>query len=198
ATRNDKRLIAVVLGAPSSAARTIHAAQLLERGFNGDALTWLTPAASTVEELKPVEDTTPPNLHDEICGKHNKNKKPRAENEDEALADPAVQALMLSNLRGSKAKPGSVLGATVASMMPPVVVFTGPPKGPTKSPTQLAAPGDTSLQAAIDASKSGDSAATALATRKSTVATYSASTADDSVPLPRPRPKLARVKSANR
>ena len=199
ATRNDKRLIAVVLGAPSSAARTIHAAQLLERGFNGDALTWLTPAAGTVEELKPVEDTTPPNLHDEICGKHDKKKKkPRAENEDEALADPAVQALMLSNLRGSKAKPGSVLAATVASMMPPVVVFTGPPKGPTKSPTQLAAPGDTSLQAAIDASKSGDSAATAIATGRSTATTYSASTADDSVPLPRPRPKFARVKSAIR
>src|SRR5215471_12200238 len=77
ATRNDKRLIAVVLGAPSSGARTIHAAQLLEKGFNGDALTWLTPALGTVEELKAV-DATPPNLHEEVCGKH--HKKPRAEN----------------------------------------------------------------------------------------------------------------------
>src|SRR5258705_7477643 len=34
ATRDGKRLIAVVLGAPSSAVRALKAAQLLERGFN--------------------------------------------------------------------------------------------------------------------------------------------------------------------
>ena len=36
ATRNGRRLIAVVLGAPSSAVRAAKAAQLLERGFNGN------------------------------------------------------------------------------------------------------------------------------------------------------------------
>src|SRR5712691_4731252 len=36
ATRDGKRLIAVVLGAPSSAARALKAAQLLERGFNSN------------------------------------------------------------------------------------------------------------------------------------------------------------------
>src|SRR5262249_59230579 len=127
------------------------------RGLSGDALTWWTPASGTVDELKPVEETTPPNLHDEICGKHDKKKKkPRAENEDEALADPAVQALMLSNLRGSKAKPGSLLGNTVASMMPPVVVFTGPPKGQKKSPTQLGAPGEPRLHTTVEAAHYGD------------------------------------------
>src|SRR6516162_5411581 len=42
ATRNGRRLVAVVLGAPSSAARALKAAQLLERGFNtSSGLTWL-------------------------------------------------------------------------------------------------------------------------------------------------------------
>ena len=36
ATRDDKRLIAVVLGAPSSAVRAVKAAQLLERGFSAE------------------------------------------------------------------------------------------------------------------------------------------------------------------
>ena len=34
ATRDGRRLIAVVLGAPSSQVRTVKAAQMLERGFN--------------------------------------------------------------------------------------------------------------------------------------------------------------------
>jgi D-alanyl-D-alanine carboxypeptidase len=201
ATRNDKRLIAVVLGAPSSAARTVHAAQLLEKGFNGESLSWLTPALGTVEELKPV-DTSPPNLHDDICGKH--HKKPRAENEEaEAaeLGDPgSEQAFMLSNLRGSNAKPGSLFSASLPSI-PPIVVFTGPPKA-----SQIAAR-DASLQEALRAAKSGQSAAGVLAD-KSAVTAFSASSApptetfapatSDLVPLPRPRPKLPKVKSAAR
>ena len=41
ATRNGRRLIAVVLGAPSSAVRAAKAAQLLETGFDGNCLAWL-------------------------------------------------------------------------------------------------------------------------------------------------------------
>ena len=37
ATRGDKRLIAVVLGAPSSAARAGRAAQMFERGFAAES-----------------------------------------------------------------------------------------------------------------------------------------------------------------
>ena len=53
ATRNGKRLIAVVLGAPSSQARAVKAAQLLERGFssNANALGWLTPSLGTVDAI---------------------------------------------------------------------------------------------------------------------------------------------------
>ena len=50
ATRNGKRLIAVVLGAPSSPARAIKAAELLERGFTQNPLGWLTPALGSVEQ----------------------------------------------------------------------------------------------------------------------------------------------------
>src|SRR5437667_7681480 len=54
ATRDGKRLIAVVLGAPSSAGRASKAAQLLERGFASDGLAWLTPSLGSVETLTPV------------------------------------------------------------------------------------------------------------------------------------------------
>ena len=68
ATRDDRRLIAVVLGAPSSAARAMKAAQLLERGFNSNTgLSWLMPSLGTVETVQPV-DAAPPNLRDEMCG----------------------------------------------------------------------------------------------------------------------------------
>jgi D-alanyl-D-alanine carboxypeptidase len=210
ATRNDKRLIAVVLGAPSSAARTIKAAQMLERGFNSGALNWLTPSLGTVDELKPLPvDIAPPNLHEEICGKH--HKKPRAENEegeDGVNGDPSTQALMLSNLRGPNPKPGSLLAANGIPTMPPIVVFTGPPKSgrPTQPPSLT--PPNQSLQAALQAAKSGESAAGALAAGKSGGSTFGVSSgpptdaftpsSPDYVPLPRPRPKFARLKSANR
>ncbi len=78
ATRNDKRLIAVVLGAQSSAQRAVRAAQLLERGFNGNRLAWLKPSLGLVDQLAPV-DASPPNLRDEMCGP--KRKRPAAEDE---------------------------------------------------------------------------------------------------------------------
>jgi len=49
ATRNGRRLIAIVLGAYSGATRSQKAAQLLERGFNGNGLAWLTPSLGTVD-----------------------------------------------------------------------------------------------------------------------------------------------------
>ena len=49
ATRNGRRLIAIVLGAYSGAVRAQKAAQLLERGFNGNGLAWLTPSLGTVD-----------------------------------------------------------------------------------------------------------------------------------------------------
>ena len=124
ATRDGKRLIAVVLGAPSSAARALKAAQLLERGFNSSGgLSWLTPPMGSVEMLQPI-NAAPPNLRDEMCGGH--RKRPATEDEDEVMAtnsDPnSPYAVFLSSLRPPKVK-GALLND--ANLGEPVVVYTG-------------------------------------------------------------------------
>src|SRR5437660_1983879 len=83
ATRDGRRLIAVVLGAPSSAVRALKAAQLLERGFALNPLSWLMPSRGNVEDLAPI-NALPPDLHDEMCGKH--RRRPAAEDEDDSEA----------------------------------------------------------------------------------------------------------------
>ena len=124
ATRDGRRLIAVVLGAPSSAARALKAAQLLERGFHSNGgLSWLMPPLGTVEMLQPIS-AAPPNLRDEMCGSH--RKRPATEDEDEVLAtnnDPSSPyAVFLSSLRPPKVK-GALLNGGDAGE--PVVVYTG-------------------------------------------------------------------------
>jgi D-alanyl-D-alanine carboxypeptidase len=145
ATRNGRRLIAVVLGSWSGAVRAQKAAQLLERGFNSGGLAWLTPSLGTVDALAPI-DAQPPNLRDEMCGGH-RRKPPSEENEEEpeeAAATPATgesdkgQAFMLSNLKPANSK--FVLGPPVETT-PPIVVFTGPADHPdTAVQTASAAP----------------------------------------------------------
>ena len=83
ATRNGRRLIAVVLGANSGTARAVKAAQLLERGFSQDNLSWLRPSLGTVENLVPV-DASPPNLRDDMCGGH--RKRPASDDDDALIA----------------------------------------------------------------------------------------------------------------
>jgi D-alanyl-D-alanine carboxypeptidase len=92
ATRNNKRLIAVVLGAPSSPYRAAKAAGLLERGFHRGPLSWLSPSLGSVESLQPV-NATPPDLREEMCGPH--RKRPAAEEADD---ESESSSFMLSNL----------------------------------------------------------------------------------------------------
>ena len=111
ATRNGKRLIAVVLGAKSSPYRGAKAAGLLERGFNRGALSWLTPSLGSVESLKPVS-MDPPDLRDEMCGPH--RKRPAAEEaDDETSEDPQTKMSGLPPSTGKastllKERPGAV------------------------------------------------------------------------------------------
>ncbi len=144
ATRNGRRLIAIVLGAYSGAVRSQKAAQLLERGFNGGGLAWLTPSLGTVDALAPI-DAQPPNLREEMCGGHRRKPPSEDNNEEEdesasAGGTPAsgdsgsAQAFMLSSLKPSAGK--FVLGPPVDTE-PPVVVFTGPPDKP--DPVQVQA-----------------------------------------------------------
>jgi D-alanyl-D-alanine carboxypeptidase len=135
ATHDGKRLIAVVLGAPSSAARSVKAAELLERGFAQNPLSWLTPALGSVEALSPVE-ATPPNLHDEICGPH--RKKPPADDEEDQAEGSADEpngsfSTLLSALR-APARKGAALLSDQGIAVPPVVVYTGP----TRNQSELA------------------------------------------------------------
>ena len=122
ATRNGRRLIAVVLGAPSSAARALKAAQLLERGFNSSSgLTWLMQPFSTVESVQPIA-AAPPNLRDEMCGGH--RKRPASEDEDDLVANnnpESPYAVFLASLHPGKAK-GT---APLQERGEPVLVYTG-------------------------------------------------------------------------
>ncbi|MEY9187037.1 D-alanyl-D-alanine carboxypeptidase [Bradyrhizobium ottawaense] len=104
ATRNGRRLIAVVLGANSGTARAVKAAQLLERGFSQDNLTWLRPSLGTVDNLVPV-DASPPNLRDEMCGGH--RKRPASDDDDALIAaNGGNQRIGLGHRRRS---PGDLL-----------------------------------------------------------------------------------------
>jgi len=131
ATRNGRRLIAIVLGAYSGAVRAQKAAQLLENGFNGGSLSWLTPSLGTVDQLAPI-DAQPPNLREEMCGGH--RRKPPSEDNDEEQQDAAAsgdtgsaRAFMLSALRPPNGK--FVLGPPVETEAP-IKVFTGPADHP--------------------------------------------------------------------
>jgi D-alanyl-D-alanine carboxypeptidase len=144
ATRNGRRLIAIVLGAYSGAVRAQKAAQLLERGFGGGGLSWLTPSLGTVDALAPI-DAQPPNLREEMCGGH-RRKPPSEDNqeEEEVAATPGEngeagsnQAFMLSNLKPAAGK--FVLGPPIDTT-PPVVVFTGPADRPDTAPQVASGP----------------------------------------------------------
>jgi D-alanyl-D-alanine carboxypeptidase len=128
ATRNNKRLIAVVLGAQSSAQRAAKAAQLLERGFGGNKLSWLKPSLGSVDALAPI-DASPPNLRDEMCGP--KRKRPAAENEED---DPDIAtdnntdsgvSMFTAGLQTPTMKVSDLL-AMPAAATTPVIVYTGP------------------------------------------------------------------------
>jgi D-alanyl-D-alanine carboxypeptidase len=141
ATRNGRRLIAIVLGSYSGAVRAQKAALLFERGFNSGGLSWLTPSLGTVDALAPI-DAQPPNLREEMCGGHRRKPASEDNNEEEDISTTAAtvtgdsnsaQAFMLSSLKPAAGK--FVLGPPVDSE-PAVVVFTGPASKP--DPVQAA------------------------------------------------------------
>jgi D-alanyl-D-alanine carboxypeptidase len=127
ATRNGKRLIAVVLGASSGQARAVKAAQLLERGFANNSLSWLRPALGTVDNLAPI-DAAPPNLRDEMCG--GKRKRPASDEapEDDTVANNSGESpisFFTAGLQPPVLRPVDMIAAAPAPSEP-VVVYTGP------------------------------------------------------------------------
>jgi D-alanyl-D-alanine carboxypeptidase len=182
ATRDGKRLIAVVLGAPSSAGRAIKAAQLLERGFASDGLGWLTPQLGTVEALVPV-NAEPPNLREDMCGKHRKKQASEDEDDSAAIASllsssGSAYSVFLSALRAPAGNKQAVLQQE-ARLGEPVPVHLGPAKKPANA-----------------ADPKGGKAKSAIANAVTAVGGPElASRSDDgsAVPLPRPRPKIVRT-----
>ena len=194
ATRNGRHLIAVVMGAPSSAVRAVKAAQLLEQGFNSGPLSWLTPSLGNVESLVPV-DAPPANLHEEMCGPH--RKRPAAEEEEgvEAAAPNAssdsAYATFLSSLRP---QPKGAALLQDAELGEPVVVYTGPTRAPG---TQVATTDPKSAKPAKG--KPGPAVAAVGGTPSFSAAALSARApapnagpdeSRSSVPLPRARPRV--------
>jgi D-alanyl-D-alanine carboxypeptidase len=130
ATRNGKRLIAVVLGASSGRARAVRAAQLLERGFANNTLSWLRPSLGIVDNLVPI-DASPPNLRDEMCG--GKRKRPASDEDEDTVAgnvsgptsgETAI-TFFTAGLQPPMAKPSELLAGAPASSEP-IPVYTGP------------------------------------------------------------------------
>lgn len=129
ATRNGKRLIAIVLGAQSSAQRAAKAAQLLERNFSNTKLAWLKPSLGTVDQLAPI-DASPPDLRDQMCGP--KRKRPAAEDEDDDVeiatgteSSDGNPSMYAAGLQPPTIKTSELL-AGAAALAPPVIVYTGP------------------------------------------------------------------------
>ena len=128
ATRNGKRLIAVVLGASSGQARAVKAAQMLERGFANNSLSWLRPSLGNVENLVPI-DASPPNLRDDMCS--GKRHKPASDEDEDTVAtggsnasEPAL-AFFSTALQAPALKPSEMLAAAPAPSEP-IPVYTGP------------------------------------------------------------------------
>jgi D-alanyl-D-alanine carboxypeptidase len=176
ATRGDKRLIAVVLGAHSSAGRTLKVAQLFEKGFNSFALSWLLPSLGTVDGLTPIAGAMPPDLHEEICGNH--RRRPSAEMVEEEAAptsgdlnpSSAFAAMTQSLLGGSRA--ARPMLAELQPSMPPVEVYVGPAHRTKAGPKLATDPAPTSTPSADASPAAGDEGAPV----------------HRRVPLPRPRP----------
>ena len=132
ATRNGKRLIAVVLGASSGRMRAVRAAQLLERGFANNSLTWLRPALGIVDNLVPI-DASPPNLRDEMCG--GKRKRPASDEDEDTVASNSggpssgetAITFFTAGLQQPALRPSEMLAAAPAASEP-VIVYTGPTK----------------------------------------------------------------------
>lgn len=200
ATRNGRRLIAVVLGAYSGAVRAQKAGALLERGFGSGGLTWLTPSLGTVDALAPI-DAQPPNLREEMCGGH--RRKPPSEDNQEEEAESAVtaegeagngQAFMLSNLKPSAGK--FVLGPPIDTT-PPIVVFTGPANNPDSAPQVASGPAKKKKKVAAKPDAAEKPAADAKATDAKPAATPKAAAKPAAAkPAATPKPAKPKVTSA--
>jgi D-alanyl-D-alanine carboxypeptidase len=194
ATRNGRRLIAVVLGAPSASVRTFHAARLLEEGFNQQPGFNLLPTGQqTVDQLVPVA-APPPDLHEDSCGAN--RKRPAAEDEeisaDEMGPDnPLASVLQALRAPPPKSKPSDLLNQHAAALQP-VDVFVGTKKPETAAEiaaqeAQLVGPKG-AKKGKLAKKKDGEAVASKDNSGESTA---------EAKPKPKPKPKKTGAKSAS-
>ncbi|WP_348847280.1 D-alanyl-D-alanine carboxypeptidase family protein [Xanthobacter sp. VNH20] len=140
ATRGNKRLIAVILGAPSAVVRTEQAALLFEKGFQPS---WSIFGASS-PTLDTLADTggAPTDMSPQICGR--KRAVAAAENEDDSLFAGSGEgansyAVSAAVAAGFSKGEGAALLQNLPPSMPPIPVFVGPRSAPI-SPESAMAP----------------------------------------------------------
>lgn len=149
AQRGDKRLIVVILGAPSVLERSVKAAGLFERFFGAAG-----NGSGRLETLPASDIVLPPDMRGQICGPGRRNAIAEAEAEDATITlAPAAPMFARAPERGqviglagapAAAGPGpvSLLGPRPA--FDPVRVYIGPAPGwtgPVPGATEIAAPG---------------------------------------------------------
>ena len=167
ANHNGRRLIVVVLGAPTAKLRTQEAADLFDRGFamGGNGV--------TLENLPRSGNAVPPNMRAEVCLR--RSPAAVASAEEESFAEPAHAGVA----GGSAGRGGGLIGALLASGQPthtviadqlpqfdPVPVFIGPVagwKGPvlaarTAGPETEAAPSEAKAYAGDKSNGVGEAA----------------------------------------
>ncbi|MEP9376260.1 D-alanyl-D-alanine carboxypeptidase family protein [Aquabacter sp. CN5-332] len=124
ASRNGKRLIAVILGAPSAVARTEQAALLFEKGFQPS---WSIFGASS-PTLEAIANSGGPATDMNVCNR--KRAVAAAENEDENLYNQgegaASYAVSAAVAAGFSKGEGAALLQNLPPSMPPIRVFVGP------------------------------------------------------------------------
>ena len=151
ATRGGRRLIAVVLGAPTVGARNMKAVSLFDQGFTGRA-----NAGGSLLSLASFGITDAPDMHDGVCRNRAKaNAAYMAEIEDTGIPVKSDFSALLQNQPersflafGSASAPLQAIGPGVVAAMPrpvftPVDVFVGPVAGwtgPVAHPDNYAGP----------------------------------------------------------
>ena len=135
ATRGDKRLLVVIMGAPSTNQRNLKAVSLFERFFGSPG-----SGLGSIEDLRSSDIVAPPDLRGQICGPGRRNAIMEAEADDASISlTPAATAVV-----GKAAERADVLGTATASAVAsagpaalmhardpvtPVRVFIGPAAG---------------------------------------------------------------------
>ena len=148
AARNGQRLIAVVMGQPSAADRTIKAAMLLDKGFGGagsGGFLGFGSSSSTLESLPRSPVGVAPNMREDICLR--RKGPPASEDELERVQVPAPMSTESAgfNLFGTQTVSLAAAGSSVRgsggprSLAPraplePVAVFLGRSPGSPSAP----------------------------------------------------------------